>query len=201
MPPRRIYVDLDDVLCETTRRLAELVQREFGRRVRFDEIRSFDLGQSFGLDATELEAFMRAVHRPEVLGGLEPRRGAVEAVAGWAAAGYEIAVVTGRPPSSREVSREWLERCGVPHHALWCVDKYARRDPDGEGEPALELAELARHDFALAVEDSPGMASFLAERAVPVALLDRPWNRGLETGSAIVRCRSWAEVVASFPRP
>ena len=48
-----IYVDLDDVLCETARGFLGLLQREFDRRVAFEDIRDFDLGVSFGLDEIE----------------------------------------------------------------------------------------------------------------------------------------------------
>ena len=66
---------------------------------------------------------------------------------------------------------------------------------------------LAGLGFALAVEDSLEMAALLAERCgVPVALMDRPWNRDLSglgpaARAGIVRCHGWAELAEPFPRP
>jgi hypothetical protein len=45
-----IYVDFDDVLCETARALVALLQSHFGRTVAFDDVISFDLAVSFGLN-------------------------------------------------------------------------------------------------------------------------------------------------------
>ncbi len=204
MTSRRIYVDFDDVLCETTRAFVEIVERHFGRRVPFEALHSFDLRESFGLEADEYAELMRLVHTPETLCGFAPRSGALAALTGWTAAGYEIAVMTGRPPSSHESSHAWLSAHGVPHASLSFVDKYDRPDPNPSGVPVVALEELGRHEFALAVEDSPEMAAFLArELGVQVALLDRPWNRGAEAGASgrIVRCGGWSEVVAEFPHP
>lgn len=208
MASPRIYVDFDDVLCETTRSFVGIVERHFGRRVPFEALHSFDLCESFGLRRDEYAELMRLVHTPEVLSAFEPRAGARQVLEAWTAAGYEIAVMTGRPPSSSLVSRTWLATHGVPHATLSFVDKYGRPDPNPESlragsVPVVALDGLAQQAFALAVEDSPEMATFLAgELGVPVALLDRPWNRGrADDVPRIVRCRSWSEVAAAFPHP
>ena len=57
--------------------------------------------------------------------------------------------------------------------------------------------------FRFAVEDSWDMALFLAEdMALPVALLDRPWNRApgaLGTPSPLIeRFSAWPEIVERF---
>ena len=80
MSPPPIYVDMDDVLCETARGFVSLLEREFGRRVSFDQIHDFDLGVSFGLDPVELERFFEIAHRPELLTDLDPLPGAIETV-------------------------------------------------------------------------------------------------------------------------
>jgi uncharacterized HAD superfamily protein len=202
-----IYVDFDDVLSHTIEPLVELLEERFGRRVPVDAVEHFDLGRAFGLATTELEEFMRLVHTPELLAGLEPREGAARTLAGWTARGCRISVMTGRPPGTAEASRAWLRRHRMPHERLACVDKYGRPAAEASDEPCLELSALADFDFALAVEDSAEMAVHLAEQhAVPVALIDRPWNRTLPSANAeavqrIVRCESWAEVAARFPAP
>lgn len=189
-PP--IYVDMDDVLCETARGLLSVLEREFDRRVAFDQIHDFDLTVSFGLTPNELERFFALVHRPEPLLALDPLPGAIETVRAWSAAGAEIAVVTGRPAHTRDISRRWLERHGVPHRELTFVDKYGRAGSASEDEEVLPLESLRRDSYRLAVEDSLPTARFLAERGMPVLLVDRPWNRGSAEG--VHRCRDWGEV-------
>jgi uncharacterized HAD superfamily protein len=172
-----IYVDLDDVLCQTTRALTELHAERTGRRLRIDDIHCFDLRISLGLDAREYESFMRAAHAPEFLGGMEPVPGAAQHLADWGRQGYQVSVLTGRPPSCEPCTRRWLAAHGLPHQGLHMVDKYGRPDWHGSAGPAMTLAELAGLRYELALEDSLPMAAFLAELGIPVLLLDRPWNR------------------------
>ena len=205
---RRIYVDLDDVLAQTGRMFLGVLAEEFGKRVAFEEIRSYHLGVSFALQTDELAEFMRLAHEPEALGSIEPMPGAAEALAAWRAAGYEVFVVTGRPPATRQATLAWLERHALPHDEFHFLDKYSRyyRDEHGAPDGALHLDDLPGLDLCLAVEDFPGTCEHLSrELGVPVALFDRPWNREVEapggTAGAIVRCRDWPEIGRRFPRP
>ena len=203
----RIYVDLDDVLAQTIHVLVALLERHFARRVEIEDVVHFDLGRSFGLAPDELAEFMRLVHQPHVLANLEPSPGAAPALASWIERGYTVAVMTGRPPSAAPASRRWLREHRIPHTSFACIDKYARPDWAGPPGRALPLDVLSGLGFALAVEDSLEMAELLAERCgVPVALMDRPWNRDLSglgpaARAGIVRCHGWVELAERFPRP
>ena len=44
-----VYLDFDDILCETARAFTGLLHREFGKSVAFEDIHTFNLGESFGL--------------------------------------------------------------------------------------------------------------------------------------------------------
>ena len=201
------YTIGDDVLSQTIRGLIALLEREHGRRIREEDVRHFDLGRSFGLGPGELEAFMRRAHEPERLAALEPSPGAAAALASWSDGGHEIFVMTGRPPSAEPASRRWLQRHGMPHARLACVDKYGREDWHASNGSALPLDALDSLGFSLAVEDSLDMAVHLVERCgLPVVLIDRPWNRDVAalppaTRARIVRCASWRELLRSFPEP
>lgn len=204
----RIYVDLDDVLCETARAFLGILERDYGKTVDFEDIAWFDLGRSFGLAPPELDEFMRKVHEPEVLGSMEPVDGAVEVLEDWVGSGYEVAVVTGRPAATYDVSHEWLTAVGVPHQSLTFVDKYSRLGWFNDGPTVIPLSELGRTRYRLAVEDSTDMAEFLAgELGLQVLLFDRPWNRrpppsiGSESSGEIHRCNDWREIGERFPRP
>lgn len=204
---RRIYVDVDDVLAQTGRMFQDVLRREFGRDVAFDEIRSYHLGDSFRLAPAELDEFMRLAHKPEALASIEPMPGADEALADWQRRGYEVFVVTGRPPATRDDTLAWLADNGMAYAEFHFLDKYSEyyNNPQGTPEGTLFLADLPELDFCLAVEDFPGTAEHLAHNVgVPVALFDRPWNRQVEEldGDAtapLVRCRGWAEIRQRFP--
>jgi 5'(3')-deoxyribonucleotidase len=200
----RIYVDFDDVLCETAQSLVSLLERRHRRTVAIEDIRSFDLGESFGLSAGELTAFMELAHEPDVLLAIPPVPGAVTVMRDWNARGYPVDIVTGRPPSAYAASREWLARLGVPYASLVFVDKYGRGHAEHPGVPIVPVDDLARRGLRLAIDDSPVAIRFLARHLdIPVVVFDRPWNRelpgiGAEHEQRLVRCRGWSEINDRF---
>ena len=204
--PPRIYVDMDDVLCDTAERLLVLLGEAFGKQVPLEDIHSFDLGVSFGLSREELRRFLHLAHRPEALDGYNLRPDAVAGLTHWRECGYEVWIVTGRPTVAYEATCSWLARMEIPHDRLLFVDKYGHHARLGNAEGDLRAAgmdELRELGFCLAVEDSGDMAQHLArEVGVPVALMDRPWNRDVaEISGQLTRCRDWQEVAARFARP
>ena len=204
---KQIYVDLDDVLGETGRTFLEILAAEFDKQIEWDEIHDYDLGVSLGMDESRLTEFMHAVHRPEVLGSVEPIPGSKKALERWIEQGYEIEVVTGRPKSTEEISRKWLKQQEMPHHSLIHVDKYAWEEELLGTSAGVPLVQLAGNGYCLAVEDSAEVAIHLTEILdAPVAVLDRPWNRKRlddypNLDGRIVRCDSWQEIFDRFPSP
>jgi uncharacterized HAD superfamily protein len=194
---KTIYVDMDDVLCETARALLAIAEREFGKTIRYDQLNTFEVGQACGLHPHEVAELFRLAHHPNELLGMAPIEEAVSVLKQWSEAGHEIAIVTGRPPPTFEASIEWLTRHRLPYHTFIMVDKYGRFAT--ENTMAISLPELANRSFCYAVEDSPTMAKFLAEEMkVPVALLNRPWNQMDSEHSLIGRYRDWNEIAKAL---
>ncbi len=181
--------------------LTRLVNREFGKKVCIDDIMSFDLAKSFDLNKEEETRLFEVFHDDDILRAIEPVDGALEAIRKFDENGFDVHIVTGRPPVTHGVSREWLKEKDVPHVALTFVDKYLRGHAHVDDVTALSLNELKQLKFALAIEDSLNMALFLAnEMNLDVLLLDRPWNDGDTTindssNGSITRCDGWADAV------
>jgi uncharacterized protein len=204
--PHRIYVDLDDVLCQTALGLTEILEREFGKRVAVEDIRHFNLAQSFRISEDEVNRLIDIAHTPDELTRFRPVSDAVSALRAWRNAGAEVTVVTGRPTQTRDASRAWLDANGVPYDGLYFLDKYARfTSHEPEADDYLTMDDLPGFGFRLAVEDSLDMAARLAAfLPVPVVLMDRPWNRDTARidsrhGRRLTRCAGWPEIVARFP--
>ncbi len=188
---KKIYVD--DVVSRTTDTYVDIIEKKFGKKVKFEQIKSFDLRTSFGLTDNEFHYFFDLIHQSDRLLGFEPVEGAVKAMVNWAEAGHCIDIVTGRPTSALEVSLEWLEKHGVPFDSFTMVDKYNR--PGNDPGIAISKQELTRRTYDLAVEDSLEMAIFLAQTMdVFVALYDRPWNARSKDHEKVKRCSSWQEI-------
>jgi len=188
-----IYVDIDDVLAESTLSFLSILEQDFGKTFAFDQIIDFDLKKSFHLTDLEYEQFFYAIHQPETILGLEPIEGAIHILEEWQKRGYRIVVVTGRPTDAYESSRAWLAKHKVPCDAFIMLDKYSR--PGIDRHIALSLQEFSKMRFTWAVEDSLMMARFLSnDMNIPVALMDRPWNQTSSLNGRIVRCQSWQGV-------
>lgn len=188
-----IYVDFDDCLCETARYFSGMAERMFGRHVPYDRIQFFDLKSSFSLDQEQYEELMREGHRPEVLLAFEETPGASEVLNGWIDKGYEVSVITGRPNSSYEPSREWLDRHGLERIHLYCLNKYGRDGFIDKNDFSLEIEDYYRMHFDYAVEDSPNAFRFFNHLPeLKVLVYDRPWNRDCEfPGDGYCRCMDW----------
>jgi len=191
---RRIYVDFDDVLCQTAEALRMLAAREYGRHVPFDRIHSFNIGVAFDLSDREVQHVLGMIHAQEHLEQLHVMEGALSVLGEWSGLGYEIAVVTGRPPSTRAASETWLESHGVPYSELLFVDKYARLHADPGEEVYVTLEAFRQEKFLFAVDDSPEMVRMLDRMGVPSVLFDRPWNARARLQPGVTRCRTWAAV-------
>jgi uncharacterized protein len=193
---RTIYVDLDDVLCHAARHFLMIVEREFGKRIAYEQLTNFDVGHSCGLTANERDELYRIVHRPEELLSMAPVSEAIAVLTRWEEQGFNIAIVTGRPPESVEVSLAWLAQHQISHSSFTVVDKYSRFTPDNTN--AISLAELSTRRFCWAVEDSLPMARFLADQMkLPVALIDRPWNRTDADYNRVMRYRDWPAIAGA----
>ncbi len=200
-----VYVDIDDVLCETARALSALSEREFGKRTAFEDIHAFDLTVSFGLDAVQTERLFEMFHDADILMDIAPVAGAADGVRAWHEAGNSIHIVTGRPPSTHAASEAWLARHDVPYERLTFVDKYNRNHAHVPGVDILTLDELRECEFCMAIDDSPDAIRFLVEQtSVPIVIFDRPWNASLGTlgdDARILRCESWQHVLEEVPNP
>jgi hypothetical protein len=147
---KTIYVDMDDVLCETARRFLLVIEREFGKRVAYDRLVDFDFEQSCDLTPGQRAKLYEIIHLEDEILSIEPIPEAIDVLNGWVSAGYEIAIVTGRPPDTFVPSVEWLARFKVTYHSFTIVDKYGRFET--ENTIGVSLAELKTQRFCWAVE-------------------------------------------------
>lgn len=190
----QFYLDIDDVLAETTRAAHRVARERFGTKVLFEDMTVFDLRVSLELSAEQHRVFMQMVHEPQFLAKLSPLPGAVATLAEWCAGGAQIDLVTGRSPASRASTVSWLADHSISYHSLEFIDKYNRyADQD-----VLPLEALKGRHYDFAIEDSPSTAEYISRNTPSrVLLLDRPWNRAFEPGNtAVERVHDWQEILA-----
>ena len=193
----RIYVDFDDCLCETARAFTKIAEELFEKKVPYEEVRYFSLKDSFELSEDEYRELMTFGHRPEILLSYEETPGASRVLNEWIDRGYEVFVITGRPFSSYEVSRTWLDEHGLQRAKLFFLDKYGRDVFLTRGDYNLTLEEYYQMPFDFAIEDSPMAFKFFDHLPeVKVLVFDRPWNREASfPGENFIRCSDWERIL------
>ncbi len=189
----RIYVDFDDCLCETARGFVKLAEEMFNRHVPYEDITCFEMDKAFGLTEEQYEQFMLRGHRPEVLLSYEEIPSASSVINEWKAAGHEVSVITGRPFSAYEASREWLDVHGLKSVPLYCLNKYGRDSFIKGSDFSLELEDYYKMTFDYAIEDSPRAFKFFDHLPeLKVMVFDRPWNKDCEFPNGnYTRCYDW----------
>ena len=195
----RIYIDFDDVLCETARHLSVLARDLFARNVPYEAITGFDLQQAFALSGAEIDELMERAHRTEFLTHLAPAPGSLEAIRVLEAQGHTLAIVTGRPATSHDGSCGWLRKHNLAHLDLIYVDKYGRApaNPPPGTPKTLNRDEFATLPFDVAIDDAPTALDLLAYRQdCTVIVFDRPWNRCYAHAANMRRSDSWQEIVS-----
>ena len=198
----KFYVDYDDCICETARAFTGIADGLFGKVVPYEEINFFNLKESFELSEEQYDQLMVEGHRPEVLLSYEETSGASDVLNVWLDMGHEINVITGRPSSTYEPSRLWLDEHGLERVKLFCLNKYGRDTFIKGSEYNLELEDYYKMRFDYAIEDSPMAFRFFEHLPdVRVMLFDRPWNRGFElTNNNHMRCSNWEEIRSNIQK-
>lgn len=188
-----IYVDFDDCLCETARYFSKLVNELFGLEIPYGKIKHFNLQKSFSLSDEQYEQLMIQGHKPEVLLSYSETPGAIKTINSWIDKGYDVKIITGRPFSAYEASREWLNKHGLERVNLYSLNKYGRDNFIKGSTFSLEFDDHYKMHFDYAVEDSPTAFKFFNHLSeLKVMIFDRPWNHECELpGQNYKRCFNW----------
>ncbi|QFJ54224.1 5' nucleotidase, NT5C type [Pseudobutyrivibrio xylanivorans] len=188
----KIYVDFDDCLCETARSFTEIAARLFGKNVPYEEVRFFNLKESFDLNEDEYEQLMLEGHKPEILLAYEETPDASKVLNELMDEGHEVSVITGRPDSTYDVSRRWLDEHDLKRANLYFLNKYGRDTFYQKGSYNLELEDFYKMQFDYAIEDSPLAFKYFDKWPdLRVMVFDRPWNQECDLQENFLRCPSW----------
>lgn len=192
----KIYIDFDDVICETAKHFIKLAKMLFGIELPYHEVQFFNLQKSFDLNDAQYDELMRTAHMPENLLAYEETPDASGVINKWIEEGHDISIITGRPFEAYDPSRRWLDAHGLERAPLFTVDKYGREKADQAWSYGLSLEEFYKMTFDFAIEDSPAAFEHVLHFTdCTVAVYDRPWNRQCALPNKnFVRCGNWLAI-------
>ena len=202
MTGKLIYVDMDDVLCETAANLCRLAEREFGRHVEYEDVFAFDLQKVFALSNDEMSRFMIASHAPGALLTHPVTPGAPEALRALRDAGHSVEIVTGRPAYAHGDTERWLAAAGIGDFPVTYVDKYGRDKSYAHNEgdpPTVKLDELLARKFDVVIDDSPQILELLSGwKDTRILVFSRPWNASFALSANMTRVGGWRDILAAL---
>lgn len=196
----KIYVDFDDVICETALLFTQIAKELFAVDVPYNEVQFFNLQKTFDLTDEQYAELMRVGHFPENLLRYEETESASVILNQWLNDGHEISIITGRPFFAYGPSRQWLDEHHLERIPLFCVDKYGRENFKNDNTYNLTLEQLYSMTFDFAIEDSPTAFEVVKHfKNCQVAVFNRPWNQAVDLPSSnFVRCDGWKQIDALF---
>lgn len=196
----KIYIDFDDVICETGIYFAKLAKELFGIDLPYSEVQFFNLKKAFDLNDEQYDTLLREGHTPENLLAFEETPGACDTINKWVDEGHEVYVITGRPFDAYEPSRKWLDEHNLARIPLKCVDKYGRESFNQDCTYSMTLEELYSMTFDFAIEDSPAAFEHVEKfDNCKIAVIDRPWNKNSEfPNDSFKRCFNWDDIESYF---
>lgn len=192
----KIYIDFDDVICETGRYFLFIAEKLFDIVLPYSEFRFFNLQQTFKLSDKQYKEIFDEGHKPQSLLAFEETPHASEIINKWLDEGHEVYIVTGRPYETYDISRQWLNEHGLDRIEMYCVDKYGSKPFLNDSSYSMTLSELYEMDFDFAIDDSP--ASFehiLHFKNCKTVVFERPWNINAELpNDNFIRCSDWLQI-------
>lgn len=196
----KVYIDFDDVICETAKAFTRIANELFGIELPYQQVQFFNLKKSFNLNDEQYDELMRVGHIPEQLLGYIETPGASRVINKWIDEGHEIYVITGRPFDAYEPSRKWLDDHNLERAPLLCVDKYGRETFNQDCTYNLTLEKLYKMQFDFAIEDSPNAFKHVLHfDKCKIAVFNRPWNINVELpNDMFVRCEDWDAIDRLF---
>lgn len=195
----KVYIDFDDVICETARFFSKIAKDMFEIDVPYENMKYFNLQKAFDLNDIQYDELLEAGHLSENLLSFEETPGAVSTINKWDNEGHDIKIITGRPFNAYEASRKWLDEHGLERVPLICVDKYGREKFYSDCTYNMTLDKLYEMTFDFAVEDSPSAFEHLLHfDGCTIAVFDRPWNQVEFLNEKFVRCVDWNTIDRLF---
>lgn len=192
----KIYIDFDDVICETAKYFTYIARDLFGIDVPYEKVKFFNLQKSFNLTDSQYNELMVEGHKPEILLAYEETAGASKIINKWVDEGHQVSIITGRPFDSYEPSRKWLNEHNLNRVELFCVDKYGREIFNQNCSYSMTLQDFYNMTFDFAVEDSPAAFEHLLHfENCRVAVFERPWNKeAVLPNKNFIRSKNWEEI-------
>lgn len=184
---RRIGIDIDSVIADTTPHIIEYLNKNFSYNLKLDDFTSYRLQDNKIIDIEHVNSALDWFYKI----GIETVNlinGSKEVIFNLSK-NNKIILITARPHTTRNLTQVWLKRNNIKYDELiFCK--------------ASEKVNYIRY-FDLIIEDRLETAETLSSLGIQVILLQYPWNNFKKNTiecSKIIKCQNWEEIHAEIKR-
>lgn len=183
-----IAVDLDNVIADSDRVIRSIIHRISGVHLTQADIRCYDYHKVLAARGFELSEALRIEHEAletfhtQAAPDVTVVQGAQQGMSQLVSIGWHPVIVTSRPASSAEATRDWLRTKEISYKSILFTEDKAQTGSR----------------WTILVEDAPHHATAASEAGVSVVLVDYPWNQGVGPSANIRRVGDWSEILEAI---
>ena len=180
----KIAVDLDGVLAESMLVWCERANKEFGTRLKMDDLDSWSSWKKFPISKDDFYRILdESWDEWQEIPPTEPEIG--EKVARIEKFG-DLDIVTGRSKRTVEAARSWVDSQKIRYHRFVRV---------------LGWRDKILLDYNVYIDDAPDLMPQISRSPTAWGVLyERPWNRSVGDMPKVLKAKSWGQVPALLKR-
>ena len=187
-----IGVDADEILAEFMEHFLMFHNLKYQTNFSKNEISSFRFEEVFKIEEKAVLRRIGEFYEAEAVSEIKPVKGAIEGINKLLEKGYELEIITARPPYYREITVEWVEK----HFPEKFKQIHFAFNPFNKNSERLTKAQICKQIGAeVLIDDNLVNALDCAENGIMVYLMNAPWNQTQDLPKNVVRVESWEEIV------
>ena len=185
----KIAVDCDEVLAGLLEKFIMFHNREYGTSLSRKDFHSYYLRGIIGITFDEEKKRFSHFLRTDYFRSIQPILHAKETLGNLRGMGFEMEVVTSRPPEMIDSTHDWIwmHYKGIFSKVHFSENHALRTGGKTKGEICHEIGA----DFM--IEDDLKYIPDITLRGIKVLLYDAPWNRNYQQEN-VVRVNSWKDI-------
>lgn len=190
--PKKIGVDLDDILLDIIGGLFSWHNRLYGTSNKKEDVRPFELSSSWGCTKEEAVSRVLAFYQTNEHAECLPIPGSLEAMNTFSQS-HELVIITSKPANLETMTHAWVER-HFPNvfQGIYFTSSFITPE-----HQQIKKSELCRElGIEIFIDDSIGNVLDVATVCERVFLFDCPWNQeNVALPANVTRIYSWQEIV------
>ncbi|MCK4224188.1 MAG: cytidine deaminase [candidate division Zixibacteria bacterium] len=179
MKRNKIFLDLDNVICDSDKVVRGLITKHLNISAKKQDVVEFDYWRALDYPKRHEKDIWKEFHSKTCLIA-KPVRYSIDAIRRLALFA-DVHILTARPRSATSPTKKWLTKHKIP-----CVSLRFSTE-------SQKISVVSSSNQALLVEDRGETAEEIARAGKKVVLFDNPWNKAFGHKN-IIRLKNWPSI-------